>query len=79
MQDLRICFVGDSYINGSGDEQCLGWIGRLCERRFTRQFRLTVYDLGIRGATTDILVFNVAEFFLRRHRRGEVPFWVMAP
>ncbi len=53
MRDLRICFVGDSYINGSGDEQCLGWIGRLCEKRFTRQFRLTFYDLGIRGATTD--------------------------
>lgn len=53
MRDLRICFVGDSYINGSGDEKCLGWIGRLCERRFTRQFRLTFYDLGIRGATTD--------------------------
>ena len=53
MRDLRICFVGDSYINGTGDEQCLGWIGRLCARRFTRQFRLTFYDLGIRGATTD--------------------------
>lgn len=53
MRDLRICFVGDSYINGSGDECCLGWIGRLCERRFTRRFRLTFYDLGIRGATSD--------------------------
>ncbi|MES0882773.1 GDSL-type esterase/lipase family protein [Roseibium sp. SCP14] len=53
MRDLRISFVGDSYINGSGDEHCLGWIGRLCEKRFSRDFRLTFYDLGIRGATTD--------------------------
>lgn len=53
MRDLRICFIGDSYINGSGDEDCLGWIGRLCRRRFDRSFRLTFYDLGIRGATTD--------------------------
>ncbi|MEX3009813.1 GDSL-type esterase/lipase family protein [Hoeflea sp. TYP-13] len=53
MRDLRICFLGDSYVNGTGDEQCLGWIGRLCKRRFTRQFRLTFYDLGIRGETTD--------------------------
>ena len=53
MRDLRICFVGDSYINGTGDERCLGWIGRLCELRFTRRFRLTFYDLGIRGATSD--------------------------
>lgn len=52
MRDLRICFVGDSYINGSGDEQCLGWIGRLCERSFSRRFRLTSYDLGVRGQTT---------------------------
>ena len=53
MRDLRICFVGDSYVNGTGDEQCLGWIGRLCARRFAHRFRLTFYDLGIRGATTD--------------------------
>ncbi|MEM7120148.1 MAG: GDSL-type esterase/lipase family protein [Pseudomonadota bacterium] len=53
MRDLRICFVGDSYINGSGDEAGLGWIGRLCERRFSGAYRLTFYDLGIRGQTTD--------------------------
>ncbi len=52
MRDLRICFVGDSYINGSGDEGCLGWIGRLCALRFSRSYRLTSYDLGIRGQTT---------------------------
>ncbi|MCV0427979.1 MAG: hypothetical protein K5905_21185 [Roseibium sp.] len=53
MRDLRICFVGDSYINGTGDEHCLGWIGRLCRKRFNRSFQMTYYDLGIRGATTD--------------------------
>lgn len=52
MRDLRICFVGDSYINGTGDERCLGWIGRLCERRFSWDYRLSFYDLGIRGETT---------------------------
>lgn len=52
MRDLRICFVGDSYVNGTGDERCLGWIGRLCERRFTRDMQLSFYDLGIRGETT---------------------------
>ena len=53
MRDLRICFVGDSYVNGSGDETGLGWTGRLCARRMSRQMRLTGYDLGIRGETTD--------------------------
>jgi len=52
MRDLRICFVGDSYINGTGDERCLGWTGRLCERRFSWDYRLSFYDLGIRGETT---------------------------
>ena len=29
-KDLRICFVGDSFVNGTGDETKLGWTGRLC-------------------------------------------------
>lgn len=53
MRDLRICFVGDSYVNGSGDDTGLGWTGRLCARRISREMRLTRYDLGIRGETTD--------------------------
>ncbi|ASP33437.1 GDSL-type esterase/lipase family protein [Labrenzia sp. VG12] len=53
MRDLRICFVGDSYVNGSGDETGLGWTGRLCARRISGDLRLTRYDLGIRGETTD--------------------------
>jgi lysophospholipase L1-like esterase len=28
--DIRICFVGDSFVNGTGDETALGWAGRLC-------------------------------------------------
>ena len=27
-QDIRICFVGDSFVNGTGDEAALGWAGR---------------------------------------------------
>ena len=29
-QDIRICFIGDSLVNGTGDEAALGWAGRLC-------------------------------------------------
>ena len=31
----RICFFGDSFVNGTGDDDALGWVGRLCaaERR----------------------------------------------
>ena len=29
-RDIRICFIGDSLVNGTGDEAALGWAGRLC-------------------------------------------------
>jgi hypothetical protein len=25
LSEIRICFVGDSFVNGTGDPQCLGW------------------------------------------------------
>ena len=25
---MRICFFGDSFVNGTGDDECLGWVGR---------------------------------------------------
>lgn len=27
--DVRVCFVGDSFVAGVGDAQHLGWAGRL--------------------------------------------------
>jgi acyl-CoA thioesterase-1 len=55
MNDLRICFVGDSYMNGSGDLELLGWVRRLCRKRYTADRRFTFYELGIRGSTsTDV-------------------------
>lgn len=26
---MRICFIGDSFVNGTGDDTCLGWVGRI--------------------------------------------------
>lgn len=31
-EDLRICFIGDSFVAGVGDETALGWTGRLLAR-----------------------------------------------
>lgn len=28
--DIRIGFIGDSLVNGTGDAMALGWAGRLC-------------------------------------------------
>lgn len=52
---IRIAFVGDSFVNGTGDPECLGWIGRACRLAMARGHAVTVYNLGIRRDTsTDI-------------------------
>jgi lysophospholipase L1-like esterase len=54
--DTRICFIGDSFVNGTGDPQMLGWAGRLCVLAQQPEQDITYYNLGIRRNTsTDIL------------------------
>jgi lysophospholipase L1-like esterase len=50
--DRRICFVGDSFVQGTGDPACLGWVGRLCAATWQAGYPLTVYNLGVRRETT---------------------------
>jgi lysophospholipase L1-like esterase len=45
---MRICFFGDSFVNGTGDDDCLGWVGRLCAEARARGRDITLYNLGIR-------------------------------
>jgi lysophospholipase L1-like esterase/8-oxo-dGTP pyrophosphatase MutT (NUDIX family) len=52
---MRICFIGDSFVNGTGDPECLGWTGRICRSIVQQGQELTYYNLGIRRETsTDI-------------------------
>lgn len=54
--DIRICFVGDSLVNGTDDPACLGWAGRLCVALHERGILVTYYNLGVRRDTSrDIL------------------------
>ena len=54
---VRPCFVGDSFINGTGDDTCLGWVGRVCAAMRASGRDLTLYNLGIRRDTSaDIAV-----------------------
>jgi lysophospholipase L1-like esterase len=54
-KSLRICFVGDSFVNGTGDPSCLGWAGRICVAAQQLGHDITYYNLGIRRQTsTDI-------------------------
>lgn len=52
MKDIRICFVGDSYVQGAGDDDCLGWTGRLCVNARRAGHNLTGYNLGVRRETS---------------------------
>ena len=49
---MRICFIGDSFTNGTGDGACLGWPGRLGASARDRGHDVTVYNLGVRGNTS---------------------------
>jgi lysophospholipase L1-like esterase len=51
-EDLRICFIGDSFVNGTNDPECLGWTGRVVARAKSKGFPLTYYNLGIRRDTS---------------------------
>lgn len=54
-EDLRICFVGDSYVNGTSDPDCLGWAGRVAVVARRKGYNFTYYNLGVRRETsTDI-------------------------
>lgn len=66
MTDIRICFVGDSFVNGTGDETALGWAGRLCAATCQRGAPVTYYNLGVRRNTSkDILLRWETECALR--------------
>ncbi len=50
--DLRVCFVGDSFVAGTGDPEHLGWAGRLAARTQRAGLPLTAYNLGVRRQTS---------------------------
>ncbi|MDT0277855.1 GDSL-type esterase/lipase family protein [Blastococcus goldschmidtiae] len=51
-RDLRICFIGDSFVAGVGDPEQLGWAGRLTAGSARDGLALTSYVLGVRRQTT---------------------------
>lgn len=52
MTTLRVCFIGDSLVLGTGDDAFLGWPGRVMQREREAGHDLSVYNLGIRAETT---------------------------
>jgi lysophospholipase L1-like esterase len=63
---MRICFFGDSFVNGTGDDDGLGWVGRVVARARRWGRDVTGYNLGIRGDTSaDVAARWRAEASLR--------------
>lgn len=52
LEDLRVCFLGDSFVAGVGDPEHLGWTGRLAARSSRAGQSLTAYHLGVRRQTS---------------------------
>jgi len=52
MAQMRICFIGDSFVSGAYDDECLGWVGRIAAAARKRNHDLSAYNLGIRGETS---------------------------
>jgi lysophospholipase L1-like esterase len=50
---MRICFLGDSITNGTGDPEYLGWVGRVMQHERKQHPELTAYNLGIRRDRSD--------------------------
>ncbi|WP_219415118.1 GDSL-type esterase/lipase family protein [Pseudonocardia nigra] len=53
VRDLRVFFVGDSFVAGVGDPEDRGWVGRLAARTHREDLPLTGYNLGVRRDTSD--------------------------
>jgi acyl-CoA thioesterase I len=48
----RLCFIGDSLTNGTGDDEALGWPGRIVAKARAQGHDVTLYNLGIRRDTS---------------------------
>jgi acyl-CoA thioesterase-1 len=49
---MRISFIGDSFVSGAFDDECLGWAGRIAAAARKRGHDVSPYNLGIRGETS---------------------------
>lgn len=49
-RDIRVCFIGDSFVQGIGDPEHRGWAGRVLEATGRD---LTGFNLGVRRNTSE--------------------------
>lgn len=68
MGDVRICFLGDSYVAGVGDPEGLGWVGRVAAKSLKERVPLTTYNLGVRRDTSQDVLERLPDEVGRRIR-----------
>lgn len=78
MKDIRICFLGESFINGTGDNNHLGWTGRVCVNLSQQGHKITYYNLGIRRETSRELAHRWQSEVKRRFCLGCQPLVVFS-
>ncbi|WP_235526536.1 GDSL-type esterase/lipase family protein [Nostoc piscinale] len=44
--------MGESFVNGIGDPEFLGWTGRICVNAYQKGYDITYYNLGVRRETS---------------------------
>ncbi|WP_329255964.1 GDSL-type esterase/lipase family protein [Actinoallomurus sp. NBC_01490] len=64
-RDVRICFIGDSFVQGVGDPEYLGWVGRVLQRT---PGEVTAFNLGIRRETSEDVLRRCRQEILPRTR-----------
>jgi acyl-CoA thioesterase I len=64
--DMRLLFIGDSIVAGSGDDECRGWVGRVGTATRRAGVDLTPYNLGIGGDTAGDVLARWEEEVTRR-------------
>ncbi|MGW2395170.1 GDSL-type esterase/lipase family protein [Kitasatospora sp. NPDC001664] len=66
-QQLRVCFIGDSFVQGIGDPAYQGWVGRVLAAAGPD---VTAFNLGIRRDTSDDVLARVWTEFSPRSASG---------
>ena len=66
MTDLRVVFVGDSFVAGVGDPEGRGWVGRVVAAAHAAGLPLTAYNLGVRRETSADVLARELEFGVGR-------------
>ncbi|MBD2358300.1 lipase [Tolypothrix sp. FACHB-123] len=77
LSQMRICFLGESFVNGTGDPECLGWTGRICVNAQNKGYEITYYNLGVRRETSTELRnrwYREASYRLPKECDGRIVF-----